>query len=409
VQAPRWYLALLTLAVGAILVATLAPGDPDAPALACTTCAASLLANAVANVLLYLPLGVATALLGWGLGLALVLGAALSATIESLQLVIPGRNSAPLDVLTNTVGTAVGYFVALRARWWLRPTSPASGWLALGSALAFLSVCALTILLLQPVATGSLYHAQWTTRVPGLAVYEGRLLDATLDDIALPQGRITEPARVRELLRDGATLTVVFVAGPPPSELAPVFGLSDSEYRQLITISADEEDLVFGYLSRAATLRLNQPETRLAGALRGIAPGDEVTVLADLRSPVRCLTVNAVRMCDRPSLLGSGWALVAAPDHFPPWTYRGMSLAWLAVLAFPFGLWVRKDLPSVAGGLVILATLSVLPLWAATPVPDVTDILGVAAGIAGGGLVRRAVRSAFETVRPAQAVARPHR
>jgi hypothetical protein len=68
------------------------------------------------NILLFVPFGfgLATAFRKWGqtrtatLALSLAAGAAVSYTIEFLQIYIPGRDSGWLDVFTNTAGSVAG-------------------------------------------------------------------------------------------------------------------------------------------------------------------------------------------------------------------------------------------------------------------------------------------------------------
>ena len=78
-----------------------------------------LLRDMAVNVALYVPLGAAAALAlapkhgrGASAALAVLLGMALSATMEMLQIYVPGRQCSLLDVATNTIGTAAGAWVA---------------------------------------------------------------------------------------------------------------------------------------------------------------------------------------------------------------------------------------------------------------------------------------------------------
>lgn len=80
-----------------------------------------LLLKAVANALLFAPLGAALAFRGISIRRALLFGVALSTSIEIVQWFgVPGRTSSADDVLLNTVGTAIGYLLVL----WLRPSQP---------------------------------------------------------------------------------------------------------------------------------------------------------------------------------------------------------------------------------------------------------------------------------------------
>ncbi|HKI53123.1 MAG TPA: VanZ family protein [Anaerolineales bacterium] len=65
------------------------------------------LINALANIILFLPIGFFYKLTGRGRG-ALILGASLSFGIETLQLFIPARTASTLDILMNTLGAGLG-------------------------------------------------------------------------------------------------------------------------------------------------------------------------------------------------------------------------------------------------------------------------------------------------------------
>jgi glycopeptide antibiotics resistance protein len=72
-----------------------------------------------ANIAMFLPIGVLLLLLlgrrrWWA---AILLGALLSAGIEAAQLVLPGRVSDVRDLVSNSLGTAIGVVVALVLTW----------------------------------------------------------------------------------------------------------------------------------------------------------------------------------------------------------------------------------------------------------------------------------------------------
>jgi VanZ family protein len=72
--------------------------------------------DAIVNIALYLPLGMAgfLALRGWARIWAVVLGGfALSCSIEVIQLFEPTRDSSALDVVTNLIGTVLGVVLGM--------------------------------------------------------------------------------------------------------------------------------------------------------------------------------------------------------------------------------------------------------------------------------------------------------
>lgn len=68
--------------------------------------------EALANVAMFVPLGVLLVVLGTRPVHAIVAGLLLSGTIETVQLAIPGRVSTLQDVVLNTAGAALGAILA---------------------------------------------------------------------------------------------------------------------------------------------------------------------------------------------------------------------------------------------------------------------------------------------------------
>jgi len=68
-----------------------------------------------ANIVLFIPVGVLFALmLGWRRWwLALILGVALTVSIEVAQLVLPDRVTDPRDVVSNSIGSTIGVAIVL--------------------------------------------------------------------------------------------------------------------------------------------------------------------------------------------------------------------------------------------------------------------------------------------------------
>lgn len=86
------------------------------------------------NLLVYLPLGYALALMaaprhrGRGAIWATLAGLALSASLESLQLLMPGRIASNLDLLLNGLGALAGGLQALHHGRWLRAWRSLRNW-----------------------------------------------------------------------------------------------------------------------------------------------------------------------------------------------------------------------------------------------------------------------------------------
>jgi glycopeptide antibiotics resistance protein len=104
----------LAASVIAILVLTLLPvGGPNEIQL--SPFSHPSVYNAVANVLLFAPLGAVLSLRRWPHRRATLAGLALAAAIELAQLAVAGRTTSTADVIWNTLGTAAGWALATAA------------------------------------------------------------------------------------------------------------------------------------------------------------------------------------------------------------------------------------------------------------------------------------------------------
>ena len=134
--ASRLHAALLLMALGLVLMATLPPtgatlagsaSNGDACDLSRTTLAPTselLRLNATSlNVLLFVPLGITLGSLPWSRRSLVTVAAAflLPLAIESFQLLVPvlGRGCQSADVIDNTMGLVIGLTVGASARWLL--------------------------------------------------------------------------------------------------------------------------------------------------------------------------------------------------------------------------------------------------------------------------------------------------
>lgn len=365
-----------------ILGATLWPMDvrSDPDYVACFLCGSRGNADALVNVILFAPLGVALALMG-RTGIRWIACAALfSATVECAQLVIPGRDPSLGDVCFNTLGAASGQLAAHVGLRWLASDERTAARLSVAASAAAFLVYGLTARLLAPMFPASTYRASWTPSLPQLEWYHARGLRVRLGAITLRAGEITQSGEVRRLLLTGAPLHIEALAGSSVRALAPLFLLADDRDREVLLIGPDRDDLVLRYRTFAARWRLDQPDLRLRGALARIAPGDTLFIDARREDGDTCLMLNGSGTCHLGYTIGSGWALLLFPEHFPPWLQQLLGSAWVGMLVFPAGLWTRKRPESFLAAGILVAGLVALPgstgLLSTPPV----QLLGAGAG-----------------------------
>lgn len=378
--------ALLALSLLAILIATLTPsGDELDPLVLCVVCGAQGWSDALVNIILFLPLGAALALLARRGGWIVLGGCLLSCAVESAQLLlIPGRDPSIGDVLFNTLGTAAGVALVRTAPSWLAPpVRRARGLMAAAAAVA-VSVFLATGCLLQPALPSSSYFGQWTPNLGHLTWYRARVLSAQLDSMPLPARHLGDSAAVRQQFLRGASLDVRAVAGPPTGGVGSLFSIYDEQQREILLLGPDRADLVFRLRRRSAEYRLDTPDLRVLGAMRGVRRGDTLA-LSVYREPTGwCVRLNGRMTCRLGFTLGRAWALLLYPESFPEWLRHALDAGWVAGMLLPFGFWVRRDATTLAAGGATVAALVFAPsLTGLQPLP-LLELLGSAAGVATG-------------------------
>ena len=385
---PRGPVLGLGLAVGVIAVATLTPNVHAGPAVArwCLFCGERGLSDAVLNVGLFAPFGAALAGLGRGAARAAAAGAGLSAVIELLQVdIVPGRDASVGDVVWNTAGALAGALAVRAAARLAAARVPVQRALLVGWVAVSAGAWAGTGLLFRPAPPRSVYFGQWTPDLAHLERYGGRVLAARLGPLELPPARL--PDTVRALLVAGAPLRARVVAGAPPPRLAPVVSVYDDRQREVWLLGAERTDLVLRYRMRAAAVGLDQPDVRLRGAFRGVAPGDTVAFEAALEGRGACLRAGALRGCTPGFSAGRGWALLFYPERAAG-AARAVDAAWMAGWAAPLGLLAPSVAEGLAAGGAAGAALVALSHVTGLTGPGVAELLGLMAGL-GMGLVAR--------------------
>ena len=142
------------LAILVILIVTLWPAEPtgaiDLEQVLCILCSRASLADALANLALFLPLGAALGGLGVPRRRTVLFAAGLSLAVELAQFAIPGRDPSLSDVIFNIVGASLGRVVARSGPPLVRAPTGLASRLSLLAAMAAGAIFILTDLLLRP-------------------------------------------------------------------------------------------------------------------------------------------------------------------------------------------------------------------------------------------------------------------
>jgi hypothetical protein len=386
-------IALAAASVLVIAALTLFPTeDRSAGVTLCLVCGERGLADALLNVLMFVPLGIGLALAGATLLGTALFGAVFTGGIEFLQALIPGRDASVSDLVFNTLGCVLGAVLVRSAPAWIDPAPARGGRLLAAGVAAPLLLLLATGLMLGPRPSRDTYAGQWTAELGHLEAYRGRVAAAYVGEIPVPSRQMpAESERLRVLIKEGAPIRVAAVAGPPVSRLAPIFSIYDDEDREILLVGTVGEDAVFQFRTLGMALRMDRPALRLPGAFRGVRAGDPLRITAVRRGRGYCMAVNAARSCSVGYTAADTWGVFLALFSLTGGARGVLGLAWLAALFFPAGYWLRGRRDVLAAGAVLAAGLLLVP-WAAGLLPSPpSDFLAVAAGVGAGVLARRAV------------------
>jgi hypothetical protein len=372
-------------------------------------------ADAVRNILLFLPLGVTLALAGAGVRRATVIAFLFSTFIEVMQaLVIAGRDPSVGDLAMNTVGALLGATLTVRWRDWLLPTAESARRLTIGGIVIAIAVCAgvcYSFGIFLPDRDA--YYVRWVPPVGGgLDMFHGQLLGVTVAGVPMEPSVLPPDSPVRRRLTAGQhALHAVLIPGTPPIEYSTIFGITPLGV-ELVEIAQNGRDLFFRYHSRGAAARFEGPQLLLRGVFPDSARTaadrrDTMHVDADLAHGILSLRadVRGVTPVVRESTLrlgpALGWTLILG---MPPRLMEHLSLigaAWLFALFCPLGFWSSRAAAAPVGQertawrwnalalASVVAALAALPPVFGYPATSAVAWIAACAGVISGMLIGR--------------------
>ncbi len=382
----RLTLAVYAVAVTFILIATLRPaGRPAFQGWSlCIICPRGGATEAVQNLLLFVPFGIAASFGRLRPGVAVFLGFSLSLVVECAQMVVPGRDPNLGDLLFNTLGTGVGWVLGAWARAIVMAPAHEAWRHAAGAAAATLTALAAGAWLLLPSWGDAPY------RVQQYGSHGGGLLEAYLGDLELSSGNLPGSAALALATRASLRVrAVIDTARRGPYWLRVFDGRND----EIVSIRRIRRDVQVRYRTNAATLSLEMTESRARGVLARFSPGDTVDVQVSRDGLHHCAVVDGVNACGFGPTLASSWAVVEALGHFPPWALALMDAAWLGLLFVPVGLSLRRDRLVLAAAGAAFAGLWIVPWIFGLETTRLTELAGVAVMVVLAALGSRALRA----------------
>lgn len=356
-----------------------------------------LVADAIRNLVLLLPLGWLLAALGRGARLAALLGLLLSLAIEGAQHFVPGRFTSAVDVVMNTASAALGALLYATRRAWLRPEPEAARRLALAAGIAGLLVLGMGGQLLRLSPRGPGFDAGWRPELGQYEPYAGAVVGAWIGDLALPIGPVVDESAFVHALETGGPLRIEAELRPSRRATAPLFTVHDDAQEEILLVAAQGADLLLEWRTRALDFGLEQPAHRFADVLirlaAGARSGDAPPVGADPRHEASDIaqirlgwTGSSAELAidDRPLgrrdwSPGRVWGLLIPGRIVPADLEALLDGATIALLVLPCAYYARRT-ASIA--LLFAGLLVALPQLGPVSPPRASEWLGLVAGLA---------------------------
>jgi len=403
---------LAIASVAAILFATLLP-DSGQPVNSqfCLVCGPRGGVDAILNVLLFVPLGVGLALSGLQWNRVVVTACAISLMVETAQFFfIPGRDATLGDVLTNTIGGALGFAVARNAPIWVRPRPRTAAILGLGWCAVWLVIQAISSFSFAPSIPDSGYYGQIARQLSGFALFPGKVLDPKIGDVAITDRRFNDVDSVGRRLLDGAKVALTAVSAGRTNDIAPIVRVADDQQREIVLVAQDEDAFLFGVRTGSAVFRLRSALFAMPGVFTdGVgqtkaSTGEPLTLSASYDGVEAQLTARGRSVSRHQSIAVSsalGWTLALPFQWYIENTRTEMvvSWIWMACLTAPIGFWGaytarvtdprRRLLIAVlcflAGLAILIAGLVRVRYAIGLPAAPLRDWIAAMSGVVAGG------------------------
>jgi len=355
----RRALAYATLwgAVALIAVATLVPTRGAVGALPvawCVTCGPYWLTDAISNVVLFMPLGVALGFLGRRVFGAVLIGAGLSLAVELLQFAgMPaGRTPALSDWITNSTGTLIGAALYALRTTLLGPSIQAARMLLIAWTGVMGAVLVAGNWLLSPsspsVGATSAVERSTLPFTPGFGWYTAVPDSGFVNEVFIPHGgngpviaqmSRTDTIRLSVLVRGRdtrrGTVPIVYVHAP-------------GERRAQVLLGQRGNSAVVRLTLNAARAGLRVPELALHDVFAPSARALETPV--QLRATVTGRTLSLVARegdgTERSTTLSLtpllGWTLLQSVVRVDSAVAPLLTLLWLLAWGVPWGYWLWR-------------------------------------------------------------------
>jgi hypothetical protein len=404
---------------GLIVWATLLPGNEIAsqqiPPRWCLMCGGLWMTDALSNVALFAPLGIALALRGWRWWIVGAAALGLSVGVETLQSLgfPPARSAALADVITNSLGGLLGAGLVARWDWVVAPSVVVARRLTVAWAAGASAVFGFTTLAVGPrdarvgaaASSAADLSASPYPHIPGQP-WSGGILDSAIVGGTYRVRRGSSEPAIVQIGRDVPMLDAeAFVHGraTEPSTVPIVFVHAPSDSAPVLQLRSHGDAAELAVTRRAWAWGLALPPARLADAFRGRTPDDArpLHLVAHVGRDSLVLSARGPGYEGRAVLALAptlGWAMIQTVVEPSSALAPIVLCCWLAGLVLPIGWWGARSgggsrwITLAAAGAVAIVLRFLPPITGVAPVSRpqwmVLAVL-LAAGAVGSRLLHR--------------------
>jgi hypothetical protein len=388
-------LVLLAVALPVVLVATSLPSFEPGTGEGGVLKLLPSPSDSFRNLLLFVPLGVALALLEVRRGVIVAGAALLSLGIEAIQWMIPGRESSPWDLLANAVGAWLGGWLVTHGWSLLHPADEVQARRRHRGAtlLAAVLLSGGSLLFARTLPDGP-YFGHVPPDLPNLARYPGTIEQVEISGDRLINGELPAARRIREQLLGDHRISVTAVAGTATPGLAGLGLVTDRDNAGVLLVGVRRDALLYAVTTFSHRFGFDGGGRWVPGVVGRAAPGSHLRVEIERRGDDVCIGVgvDSPPRCGFGFRLGEGWTHLLPSDLVPAALRPGIDVLWLSgALAWVgfFGRGRARD--PVPWGIAVLASVAVVSVGATRP-PSPTEFAALAIGLLAGWLVSRGAR-----------------
>jgi hypothetical protein len=362
----------------------------------CVICGEEGALDFLLNIIFFAPLGAGLYLAGMPPVLVIAAGGGLSLTVETIQyLLLVGRDASLGDLLSNTLGTALGAVLAHGAWSGMVPDHAAARRrLALAACLGYAGLAIGGWALAPSTSSSGTWRVRTAFEAPDAVPFRGTIDEFSVGAMTITPGIVGDPSALRAELSQPERVVTIRGRGALVTDPQSWLGELDADGHVEVLLGQEWCAFTFSGRRRAFDLRLHEADIFVETPCRDSleAPFEVRALQSSSRVQLSAKDLRGEWSAIAPLYLATGWvSFWPYADHLVP--RRPLAeVIWIALLLLPAGIWLA---PAAIGAiatvaLILASTITLYLLTAAFGLFSVQPlhVAAVPLGIAAGWVTR---------------------